>query len=538
MLQKIANDYVSAEVTCMFLHDKKADTKINILSIFELNPSEQQPSLLIGDKLTGYMQRETVDDNFTIYITRIIGIDINDAIKKYENIENGLNLTHDTLNVDIEIPYLIEQEPPNYNPLLINSNDEKTIGRILPKRNTAFRVWSKLNTNKDWLKSFENKFFEKTSSLSRKYLNYDLSSIPEHIGNVYLCACNPLLRNWTTSLLDKDTDLLITFFERDTKNIVGCKLIIEEERSKNDGFTISKDITNKQERIELPYFPDALKTKLYDMHGNLLENELGVFRNIQFNMNIHESTLELKVKTQDGEEIFSIPKTSQASSVTVGKYDLTIPYYLRDALKNRKFEELEANKEFIFFQKNEESKKRAQKAIRELLNKATKKCIILDPYFGAQDLIFAFTVQNISIPIQIISSASFLSGAVESNNHKNERNIKKLWRYIVGLFVKKKKTKTHAHLLNDGINDYSSQYPLQKIECHVLRGKKSPLHDRYIIIDDTVYLLGSSLNEFGSRATTIIKVPTPKRLIDQAKEWWDDKNVCPTLETYLDSINQ
>lgn len=56
-------------------------------------------------------------------------------------------MAYDTLSVDIEIPYLIEQEPPNYNPLLIELNEEKTIGRILPKRNTAFRVWSKQNIN-------------------------------------------------------------------------------------------------------------------------------------------------------------------------------------------------------------------------------------------------------------------------------------------------------------------------------------------------------------------------------------------------------
>jgi len=538
VLENIIQDYQSAEFTCMFLHDKKNDKKINLLSVIELNPFEQQPSLMIGDKSTGYMQRETVNDDFTIYITRIIGITPNEAIEKYERIEKGFNLTYDTLCVDIEIPYLIEQEPPNYNPLLIELNEEKTIGRILPKRNTAFRVWSKQNINKDWLKDFDNKFFDRISILSRNYLNYDLSSIPEHIGNIYLCACNPLLRNWETTLLDKNSDLLISFFERDTKSILGCKLIIEEERSKHNGFTIIKEITNKRERIELPYFPDALRKKIYDRQGNLLENSFGVFRNIQFSMNVQESVLNLKVQTNSGEEIYSIPKTSQVSTTTVGKYDLTIPHYLRDALNDRKFEELEKNKEFIFFQKSEESKKIAQKAIRELLNKAVKRCVILDPYFGAQDLIYAFTVQNISIPIQIISSASFLSSEIENNNTKKKNIIQKLWRCVLNSFCKKKKEKTQAFLLHRGINDYKTQYPLQKIECRVLRGKKSPLHDRYIIVDDIVYLLGSSLNEFGSRATTIIKVPTPKKMIEQAEEWWGNEDVCPTLVTYLQSINQ
>ncbi|GAJ04591.1 unnamed protein product, partial [marine sediment metagenome] len=40
------------------------------------------------------------------------------------------------------------------------------------------------------------------------------------------------------------------------------------------------------------------------------------------------------------------------------------------------------------------------------------------------------------------------------------------------------------------------------------------------------------LNEFGVRVTTIIKVPTPVKMIEQALEWWNDKD-CPALEDYI-----
>ena len=71
--------------------------------------------------------------------------------------------------------------------------------------------------------------------------------------------------------------------------------------------------------------------------------------------------------------------------------------------------------------------------------------------------------------------------------------------------------------------------PLQKIECRVLRGEKSPLHDRFLVIDDNVYLLGSSLNEVGNRTTTISRVPAPGEMIDQAESWWADDKACPAI---------
>ncbi|GAJ05839.1 unnamed protein product, partial [marine sediment metagenome] len=210
---------------------------------------------------------------------------------------------------------------------------------------------------------------KKITKISREHLSYDLSSIPEHIGSVYLCACNPILRKWNATLLDKKKDLLVSFHERTGKSIIGCKLVIEEERSKNIGFTISREITKKEERITLPYFPDTLHERIYDSNGQLLEHSYGTWRNIQFNMNIQESVLNLNVQTNDGIEVYSVPKTSLASQTTVGEFDFSTAHYLRNALNTRKFEELESSKEFIFFPKHESSKLKAQSTVKELLNK-------------------------------------------------------------------------------------------------------------------------------------------------------------------------
>jgi hypothetical protein len=531
-LKDISVEYERAEVTCIFLHNKTTNKKTNLLTVFELVPIEQQSSLMIGDKSSSYMNRESVDGIYSIYIARLVSLTVNDAIYIYEKIEAGLKLNYDKLDVEIEVPFLLVQEPPNYFNLLINANDEKTLGRILPKRNTCLRVWSKLNTDKEWLKAYDKKLLEKLTKISRDHLGYDLSAIPEHIGNVYLCASNPFIRKWNTSLLDKEKDLLVSFYERTGKSIIGGKIVIEEERSKNIGFTITRIIANKEERITLPYFPDALNEKVYDASGQLLEHSYGMWCNIQFNMHIQENVLNLNVQTENGIEVYSVPKTSMAASTTVGKFDFSTARYLRNALNNRRFEELESSKEFIFFPKHETTKSKAQSTVRELLNKAHKRCIILDPYFGPMDLVFALTIQNISIPIRIISSAMVLKMEVETIVPKKRNKFQKFCNCVAELFKEAQKGKTNAEQLNESIKQFQTQYPLQKIQCKVLKGKKSPLHDRYIVIDDDVYLLGSSLNEFGARATTIIKVPTPIKMIEQAEEWWAD-NDCPYLDDFI-----
>lgn len=440
-------------------------------------------------------------------------MDIDIVLKQYETIEHGLTLKYEKLDAKIDFQPIL-QEPPNYHPLLVTSHEDDTIGLILPKRNTAFRVWSKLNTDKSWLNDIKNDCFDKNlAKISKKYLGYDLASMPEHIGNTYLCAANPILRHWHPFLLDNGKTLAVIFHEREGKSVEGCKLVFEEERAKKIGFTVEAKISNQHERIALPYPPAAHHIKLYDSQGCLLESHSGVFiEEIEFNMSIGQNRVDYEIETKKGEVLtkYSVQKYSDAGSVNMGKRMSSMAHYLSEAVTQRKHKKLEANKEFIFFPPKPESKERAKEAICEILNRARKRCMILDPYFGTRDLEYVFKIKNISVPIQIISSAMFLNEKVEKLSET-----------------------TNAKILLDALHSYKEQYSSQQIECRVLRGNRSPLHDRYLVVDEAVYLLGSSLNEFGSRATTLIKVPTPIPMVEQALQWWGDNVICPLITDYI-----
>ena len=62
----------------------------------------------------------------------------------------------------------------------------------------------------------------------------------------------------------------------------------------------------------------------------------------------------------------------------------------------------------------------------------------------------------------------------------------------------------------------------------VMKGRKSPLHDRFLVADGRVWLSGNSLNAIGRRASVMIELPNPQEimghiapLMDQAEPFED-----------------
>lgn len=517
----LLQDYENAEISCVVLHDRKAKQWRSFLTVIELIPAEQEPSTIIGQASTGYCDRQKIDDDYTVYVARRIACPVSEAITIFKEPEKGILLQHGGelyCNVTLLDKALLEAEPSSEYPLVINAGIENTIGAILPKRQTAFRVWTKIDRQKRWLEAFtvkqREKLFAKAGLLTKKYLGFDISILHEHGGNIYLCACNPYLRRFDKSLLDLNQELLVSFQERSGRSIIGKKLILEDVREGNTCFSLELTVNQLRQRIRLPHFPDMLYAKLYDSHDHLIENHAGRWINFSFQMKMQTAQLNLTVKEGTQKRKLKIAKYSSERPVQVGQYDHSLTSYLKEKQRLRQRAELEKNGQFIFFPGSFVDKEKARNAIAELLNKASKVCMLLDPYFGAPDLYYAYLIQNTSLPIQIISSAAFLKSKSESPSGRKMKQ---------------------AFLLRRALAKYKRVLPHQFIEVKVLPGGKSPLHDRYIVVDENVYLLGSSFNEFGSRATTLIKVPDPLPMVTQAMNWWTDVKT-KSLDEYIKSL--
>lgn len=516
---KIITDYASAEITSLVLHQRNLGKWFNLFTVIELIPSEQTPSDLIkGSNPTIPADRESIDDEFTVYIVRFVGVEIKAAIDIFKNPAIGFTLNNgSTFNCNIELfanSYL-EKEPSSEHSLIIDKQTEHTYGDILPYRHTDFRLWANIDRQKKWLDMFtlqqKNDLIKNCGLLSIRHLGFDLSRLTEHLGNVYLCGCNPYLRKYSCTLLDYNKDLLLSFYERESQTIIGKRIVLEEKRAGNMGFSVEKIIESKYERISLPHFPDMLYTKIYDANGFLIENHVGAWINISVGIQMQSAVLNLTVKEGEKTNTLNIPKYGVEVPVNIVKYDHSLAGFMKSQQRSRQIQDLENNKEFIFFPGGDADKEKARRIVGEIINQAKGRCIFLDPYFGAGDLLYAYVIRSTSIPIQIISSSAFLKGNVV-----------------------KGKNYTHAESLHKGLIEFRKKFPHQKIECRVLKRRdSSPLHDRYIVVDNAVYMLGSSLNEFGKRASSLIKVPAPELLISQALEWWDDESKIETLEQYV-----
>lgn len=532
-LREIATDYSSAEISCLVVTDKKTKKFTSLITLIELVPKEQEESPKIGDNAFPYNIRESYDD-LTFYFIRIQGLPVGDMLTVFEGAEKEMVLNHKGIHVTITVPYILQPDPPSYQPVMIKAKEEKTIGKLLPRRNTNYRVWSKINIDKSWTKDFDEKFLKKISRLSLKYMEHDFTRTPEHFGNVYLFASNPVLRYWDTALVDLQKDLIVNFYQREGMSLAGGRLILEETRGGNKGFLIDHPVTNTTERISLPYFPDILDITVLDKQDRVIDRSHGAWVNMHIGMNIHQKTVHYTVKGDDGDETFSVDKTSSEQGVSIDKFDRSVSRYLSDELEKRKHEELESNNDFIFLEKGPHSKEKAATAVKWILNKATERCIILDPYFTVKDLLYVYNISNISVPVQVISSAAMLSGYTV--REEKVSCLQELWARIKTMLNSKAARPaklTHADVLAGSIASHQAAFPEQTILCKVLKGSKSPLHDRYLVVNNDVYLLGSSLNEFGNRTTTVIKVPAPQKMIEKALDWWKDDTECITLSEFI-----
>ena len=84
---------------------------------------------------------------------------------------------------------------------------------------------------------------------------------------------------------------------------------------------------------------------------------------------------------------------------------------------------------------------------------------------------------------------------------------------------KKDGNQTDAEILLDDHKKIITQDSSLEITIHVALGSEAPFHDRFLCIDNNIWLLGSSFNSFGERGSMIVRIPAPsmvQHIISQA----------------------
>ena len=147
----------------------------------------------------------------------------------------------------------------------------------------------------------------------------------------------------------------------------------------------------------------------------------------------------------------------------------------------------------------------ALRFVRGKLVSARRRIIIVDPYFDKlqiKQLLYA--VPQGDCDVNILTNADVFKGSKKKQYCKQEKNnsdgltrLQKVEEFKVAL----------AQLLGT--------HRLNNLTVLVAEHEESKFHDRFLIVDDTAWLLGSSLNSLGTQPTMIIRIPNPQVVITE-----------------------
>ena len=137
----------------------------------------------------------------------------------------------------------------------------------------------------------------------------------------------------------------------------------------------------------------------------------------------------------------------------------------------------------------------AAKFVRSRIGSARDTVYIVDPYFAGRELLaFGHATSRSGVHIRILSSTI---GLKESN---------------LGRTAVEAGTQLQA-ICGTTFND------LNKPEIRIL-GDPPAVHDRFLVIDGSVWLSGNSLNSIGDRAGMIVKLPDPDPVVERLESFW------------------
>lgn len=388
----------------------------------------------------------------------------------------------------------------NYDFSQIGIIRDHSIAHILPYRNcaayvSAYKPKEKSDQLSVWLNN--DKIRKQLTELSTRNFGFDICKYEEYIGYYIFVSYNPIYRSihWKR---DKDESgvfceinfrnnsqqtLKFDFEGFDAKN----NLLFRKEvstNSKTNYFSFSELDATRFNYLKVRVLDE--KNMLIDEHSHMCFIEA-----INLNMQLHEKVV--RVQDEDGNVVNEYDKFSAVEPVNIGEL---VPYSSLET-DPYAYRYLEESLDFVFIDGDKDgehtNREKGVRIIKQIINSAKKQCFICDVYFGGQDFNdFILPIPSLNVKVNVLTSKLGLPKDTES--------------------IMAKQIQEYNKRIGGNVS-------IRKLEGDPI------LHDRLIIADEQVWMLGSSLNHFGAKATTIIRVPNEyrHRLIDKINGWWSSE---------------
>ena len=389
----------------------------------------------------------------------------------------------------------------------LSENNPHRIVNILPRRDcTAYVSYYVSEENaqlQEWLK--DKKIQEQLSSLSKDNFGYDLCQYTEFIGQYIFVSYNPIYRSieWREDETGLGVHCRIHFrngkrrllkIEVEGYNTANYPLF--KEYAETDAFetfiSFHSQVAKSFAYLRVYIFDNEEVLVDYDPHMNFIHQ-------VNIDIAVHEHTL--RVLDKNGRVVREVEKYRSDTPLQIGN----IPESLLED-NDLTYQQLEETLDFVYLDGDRNgthiNREKGIQLIQRIINSAKRICYICDVYFNSSDFEeFIWGTSSLSVEIRILTSRL---GLLDENARR-----------AMSVRLKEYNEKVRGN-----------------VSCRLLVGKEPILHDRLIIADDQVWMLGSSLNHFGAKATTLIRVPKMyrKHLVEKIESLWNSDRESNVLE--------
>ncbi len=329
----------------------------------------------------------------------------------------------------------------------------------------------------------------------------DLLRYPELVGSVHMLLPNPVLRSVHVSLHKADDGSegsKIHLVARQGKTASGLDLTLTEHRS--TGICAVHRITAQQ-----PYFiiPHNTRTEQLELTISCPERGIldwlqpfGFVREVNISGSIVGTTKRVIIRDKNGEtDRYDVPMKTPGWSNKIG--DAVVAGGISSRLRSSEIDRQRADDAERLGQRWFHGDRNAAATfIRDLIGKARKRVWIVDPYFATIELFsFALATAYDDIDVVILTGGEVLKkpDQIDASRGAGEALLLQL------------KNRTE----------------MSHINVRVMTGTPA-VHDRFLVIDNQVWLTGNSLNSIGERAGMMISLPEPSIVVDKLKEVIED----------------
>lgn len=352
-------------------------------------------------------------------------------------------------------------------------------------------------------------------------MHINLKQYDEYLGSVALVVPDPIIEKIDNFMIpasdERGERIFYRFVARPSQTLEGLKITTFDEQA---------HLLTSFETLDIPLdgILDLSKGSClgtygyvvtHPAHGALVRSPpTGFLRQISLSMNaVGGAGIKVSVPTGDSPtaermDYFAASSSLLSSNSLVGDESNTPNVNARVAISASRRDKLARAKHYGQRWFVNDSREEAMRFIQGEIRKARSRVIIADPYLAGLQLgQFLYAVNRDTVKVFLLTS----SLAFKSNGPKPPL-LERLKNRLKLIF-------SSQQLKPSKIDDFKERLEQLvkhvKVTAHTRVLAPSILHDRFLVIDDTVWFLGNSLNALGDKSSMIVKLPNPDEVISQ-----------------------